>query len=231
MKKHPNYVKKQPEWKRKLRLVVSFPHIWICVMTLLIAVVSLIISCKLNTADKTFSSSVFSNIFAGLVTGLVICLISGVKQIYTVKLQEKKTWLENLSKMIGRYFEDYNALCHLHFDEFNGDEELFDQIYDCGSHANWVNDEIIQRSFSRTLSFNTISYCKKAFSYQALEMCNAFEELHGNLQMVDVNCPSSKEIVKYFGFVDRKLRNLNMEIHKEVQSLEIRLSEIHKSLV
>lgn len=224
------YIKRQPRWKQKLRLIAGFPHTWICVSILIFSVLALIISYQLNVAGNTFLSSLFSNLFAGLVTGLVIYLIGGIKQISVIKLQEKKSWLEKLSKMIKRYFSDYDDLRRLHFDKFSGDEKLFDQIYDCGSHANWINDEIIQSSFSKILSFNSINYCKKSFSYHALEMCDAFEQLHGNLQMIDVTCPSSKEIIGYFDAVDHKIRTLNGEIYKEKQSLEMRISEIQKTL-
>lgn len=232
MKKGECHIVKKPNkliWRAKI--IAKFPHIWVCAIILFAAVASLLVSLSLNCSGNNFWASIFSNVFAGLITGFVVCLISGMKQLTTTKAREKKAWLENLSGMLKRYFSGYNQLVKMRFDRFNGDEETFNFIYDVGSYANWVNDEIIQSSFSKTLPFNSLKYSKDYLSYDALGLCDAFERLHGNLQMLDVDRPSAKEIVKYFEEVNPALRGLNSEVYTAIRNIEIQLSEIGKTVV
>lgn len=141
-------------------LILSFPHFWICILIILLAIASLAISSILYKNAQEYLSSVFANIFAGLVTGLVICLLSGVKQLYIAKLENKKNWLEHIRSMICEYNDFFQKLMKKPFASFDGDEELFAFIYDVGAHANWVNEDILQSTFDRLLSFNPRNYCK-----------------------------------------------------------------------
>ena len=72
-------------------------------------------------------------------TGLIICLLSGVKQFYIAKLKNKKNWLEHIRTMVSDYIDLYHKLTEKQFTTFDATEELFDFIYDVGSHANWIN--------------------------------------------------------------------------------------------
>ena len=129
------------------------------------------------------------------------------------------------------YFSGYHQLQKMKFDKFDGDEEKFNYIYDVGSHANWINEEILQSSFNKTLSFNSIKYSKNNFGYDALSLCDAFEELHGNLQLLDVEFPSSKKILEYFDLVNPALKKLNSGVQTAIKNLDIRLSEIQKTII
>lgn len=214
-----------------IKIATSFPHVWICATILILAGLSLWASYDLTYCGNSFWSSVFANIFAGLITGFVICLISGVKQITIIKMQEKKAWLENLAHLLKEYFSEYHQLRKMRFDKFSGDEKMFDFIYDVGSHANWINEEILQSSFNKTLSFKPLKYSKKFLGYDALALCNAYEELHGNLQSIDVDCPSSKEIIKYFDDVHPELKKLSSGIYASLRDINARLSEIQKTII
>ncbi|MDB7830059.1 hypothetical protein [Intestinimonas butyriciproducens] len=125
--------------KYRASLIFSFPHFWICILIILLAIVSLWISHVLYRSHQDFLSSIFANIFAGLVTGLIICLLSGVKQFYIAKLKNKKNWLEHIRTMVSDYIDLYHKLTEKQFTTFDATEELFDFIYDVGSHANWIN--------------------------------------------------------------------------------------------
>lgn len=215
----------------RFKIIFRFPHIWTCVIILGISMVSILISLYLNCIDEDFWSSIFANLFAGLITGFVICLISSIKQTSIIKMKEKKAWLEDLSKMIRQYLSDHRELLSMNFEKFEGDEETFKFIYDTGSHANWVNEEIIQSSFSKILSFDSIKYCKKILGYDALAMCDEYERLHQNVYMIDMEYPSAQMIQKYFENVDQALWKLHSEVLRAISDLEIRLSEIQKIII
>lgn len=214
-----------------IKIAIGFPHVWICFIILGLAALSLWASYDLTQCGNSFWSAIFANIFAGLITGLVICLISGSKQIAVAKMREKKAWLEKIAHMLMEYFSGYHQLQKMKFDKFDGDEEKFNYIYDVGSHANWINEEILQSSFNKTLSFNSIKYSKNNFGYDALSLCDAFEELHGNLQLLDVEFPSSKKILEYFDLVNPALKKLNSGVQTAIKNLDIRLSEIQKTII
>lgn len=214
-----------------IKITMGFPHIWICALILALAGLALWASCDLACCGNSFWSSIFANIFAGLITGFVICLISGAKQITIIKMQEKKAWLENLAQLLSEYFSEYHRLRELRFDKFTGDEKTFNFIYDVGSHANWINEEILQSSFNKTLSFKPVKYCKNFLGYDALALCDAYEELHGSLQLIDVDYPSSKEILKYFDIVHPALKKLSSGVHTALRDINVRLSEIQKTIV
>lgn len=114
-----------PPYPAFLNYVVSLQSLWI--------------SHVLYRSHQDFLSSIFANIFAGLVTGLIICLLSGVKQFYIAKLKNKKNWLEHIRTMVSDYIDLYHKLTEKQFTTFDATEELFDFIYDVGSHANWIN--------------------------------------------------------------------------------------------
>lgn len=224
-------VRKTPEWLRRLKIMVRFPHIWTCFIIIFAAVATLLMSLYFDRCGNSFWSSILANVFAGLITGFVICLISGVKQITIVQMRAKKAWLENLATMLKKYFADYDQLLKLRFNKFDGNEELFNFIYDAGSHANWINDEIIQSSFDKTLPFKALKYSKDYLEYDAVALSDAFERLHVNLQMLDVACPSSTEIIRYFHEVNPELKKLNYLVYNALRDLDVRLSEIQKTIV
>ncbi len=211
-------------------MIISFPHIKACAIILVCSILSLIIAYVLNT-ENAFLSSVFSNIFAGLFTGFIICLISSIKQISITKMRETKAWLEKVNGLIKDYHDAYASVRKIHFDRFDGDETLYEQIYDCGCRANWVNDEIIQSSFSRILPFSSIRMCKRKFGYDPHVLSDSFAVLHEKLKMIDVDCPSSKDILHYFDDVNTILHKLSSSMHDEIRSLDIRLSEIQRTIV
>ena len=224
-------MKKASNKVRRLGMYLSFPHVWICFVILVLAAITLAVSYWLNAQGESYWSSIFANLFAGFVTGFIICLIGGMKQIYIVKMTEKRNWLNLLSEKILEYGSWHRKLLGLRFDKFDGDEETFNLIYDIGARANWVNGEILQSSFSKTLSFDTVEYCKKKFDYDADALCSKYEALHETLKMADIDCPSSKEIFQSFESVDHLLCRLNLDVRKAIDDLDVRLSVLQKSII
>lgn len=224
-------IEKLSELLWRLKILFRFPHLWTCIIILCIAVIAFFISFYLNNIGQNYWSSILANLFAGLITGFVICLISSIKQTSIIKMKEKKAWLEQIENTTERYLSEYDDLKNMHFDQFYGDKDNSVFIYDVGLHAKWVNEEILQGSLHQTLSFNTIKYCKEMFGYDAHAMYAEYERLLENLSMIDLDFPSSKTIRKYFKNVDSALRKLNFELYTAINDLDIRLSEIQKTII
>lgn len=216
---------------KDIKIFLRFPHIWLCIFIIILAMLTLSSSYFINKYGNSYWASVLSNISAGLITGLVICLLSGVKQIYIIKLQSKKPWLENISKMIIDYMSLHHQLLMKKFDHINSDENLYDFIYDTAAHANWVNEEIKQSSYNQQLSFNAENYFKKYFNYDAISLSDIFEELHEYLYTIDLVNSSKKEILDQFDPIDRQLRKLNSAIHISVKELELQLLKIERTII
>ena len=213
--------------KRK-KMDLSLPHNKVALGATLIALGSLLISWKLDSCGISFWSSIFANIFAGLITGLVICLIAGKKQRTIAELESQQNFLIELSAKIKEFQSLYHELLKKPFAQFDGNEELFNFIYDVGSHANWVNDYILQGSFNEQLAIDPTEYCKE-MGYDALALADEYEKLHVNLYSVDVDNPTKKQIIQYFDEVEKALRSLGGAVYHKQQSINLQLERIKYS--
>ena len=216
---------------RKISLYASFPHLWIAVIILLLTLISFLFSAHFYYRENGYWASIFANISMGLLTGLVLCLITGSKQVFVAKLNSKRCFLEELHTKIKEFFQLYRKLERKQFERFDSSEELFDFIYNTGSHANWVNDYVLQSSFNEILSFSPCKYCKNKFHYDAVSLTDAYEELYQNLYEVDIKYPSKKEILGYFSVVEKELRQLNSAVCQEIKEIDIRLETVNRSLL
>ena len=214
--------------KRK-KLDFKLPHNKIVVGIALLAIGSLILSWQLDVWNVAFWASIFANVFAGLITGLVICLISGRKQRTIAELESQQKFLSELSHKIKEFQELYSELLKKQFSQYDGSEELFDFIYDVGSHANWVNDFILQGTFNEKIALDPIEYCK-AMGYDAFALADEYERLHVDLYNVDVDCPTKKQIIKQFEPVEKALRKLGNSVYHKQQEIELQLEKIKYSL-
>ena len=207
------------------------PHEIVSIIISSAAFVSLLVAIIFHNLKCEFASSIFANIFAGLITGLIICLISGIKQKNTINISEKKEWLQHISALLKVYFADYNKLVRFKFDKFNGDENLYIFFYDAHTHANDVNTEILQKQFDKNIDFSPRNYCKEILQYDAETLIDTFEDLHTFVEHIDIDCPSSKEILKHFNTVHAKLKDLNSSIYAEIIELDGKLSKMRKSIL
>ena len=223
-------VRKESEWLRFAKVILSFSHIRICLIIVAAAAIMLFISWVIKDAQP-FWSSVFANVFAGLVTGLVICLIGGVKQISIVRMQSKKEWLQNLTELLKVYLNDYHQMTRLHFDRFDGKQETFNFYYDMSIHASNINVEIHQGVFNKALSFDPDQYCRKTFGYDSVAMGEKFDALHAYVEMIEIDCPGSKEIAQQFATAHSELRKLNSAVYGAIRDLDVRLADIQKTIV
>ena len=213
---------------RRKNVDLSLPHNKVVLGATLIAIGSLLLSWKLDSCGIDFWASIFSNIFAGLITGLVICLIAGRKQRTITALESEQSFLVELSSKIKEFQTMYHALLKKQFSQFDGNEELFNFIYDVGSHANWVNDYILQGSFNEQLAIDPTEYCKE-MGYDALALVDEYENLHENLYSIDVENPTKKQIIQYFDTVEKALRSLGSAAYHKQQSISLKLDRIKYS--
>ena len=88
--KQKNVIRKESEWIRRTKIIISFPHVWVCVILAVAAGVMLYASWRLDSCQK-FWSSICANIFAGLVTGLAVCLVGGSIQKGCAQVDKQAT--------------------------------------------------------------------------------------------------------------------------------------------
>lgn len=222
--------KKREDHIQKIKMLFSFPHIWICGVLVLVSIIAIYISWKLQDSDS-FISSIFANIFAGLVTGLAICLISGVKQISILQMQGKRAWLVELAQMLKIYLGDYHKLIQYKFDKFNGNHDDFIFFYDMSIHASDINAFVAQSSFNKTLAFNPHKYSLSNLGYDAAKMGEKFDLLHEKVEMIEIDLPSSRAIEGYFKEIHPDLRKLNSAVYSAIRDLDVRLSDIQKTII
>lgn len=208
---------------------ICFPHIRVCIGIIVIALLSVFISFYFEKNSFPFVASIFSNIFAGLVTGLIICLISGVKQISIYVLNCKLEWIKHLNEMLCEYNNLYREL--LLKKQIEDTMEFFDFVYEVGCRANWVNDEILQSSFDKRLSFSPREYCKEQYGYDAYLLIDEFSELHENLTSLDLAILSKKEILDYFKVTNKELSSLMSRVSRDISEIEIKLATINRTIV
>ena len=225
-KKKPKSIE---ERHKRRTLDFSFPHIKIVFVIAVSALLSLIASIALDHFDVPFWSSILANIFAGLLTGLVICLVSGTKQIAITKLESEVGFLNTLDTKIQDFQNLYNELLRKPFKKYDDTEEMFVFIYDVGSHANWVNEFILQGSFDERLALEPVKYCKQ-MGYDSRALAKDYEDLHDNLRCIDVDCPTKKEILAYFDVVVKALRGLRNAVNLRQTVIEAQLERIKYSL-
>lgn len=228
--KQKNVIRKESEWIRRTKIIISFPHVWVCVILAVATGVMLYASWRLDSCQK-FWSSICANIFAGLVTGLAVCLVGGAKQISITRMQVKKEWLQHLADLIKVYLGDYHEMIRIKFDKFDIKTHSFDFYYDMSIHASDINVEIHQGTFNKALSFDPDKYCRKSFGYDSVAMGEKFDALHAYVEMIEIDCPSSKEIAKQFETVQTDLRKLNSAVHSAIRDLDVRLAEMGRSIV
>lgn len=218
-------------FKNGIIRISCLPHIRVCLIVLLVAVISILISTYCEKSEAHFAASIFSNVFAGLITGLIICIISSVKQLSAHNIEFKKIWLEELKKLISDYINVYSKLVHTPFAEVGTSEDLFNFIYEVGSHANWVNEYIIQSKFNKSLPFNPYEYCKEKFDYDAIEKAEVFSLLHDKLYLIDMQKTTKKMVLRYFEDADKLLHSLSIYINNEMKELDNELSLIYRTII
>ena len=126
-------------------------------------------------------------------------------------MQSKKEWLQNLTELLKMYLNDYHQMTRLHFDRFDGKQEIFDFYYDMSIHASNINVEIHQGTFNKALSFDPDQYCRKAFGYDSVAMCEKFDTLHAYVEMYSLL--AERHIYKFH--LQEAFQRVQMDLHTQ----------------
>ncbi len=221
-------VKKTKNLISKLKLVFSTPSIWVTIVILLLAVVSILLSKSLSDKGYAFKSSVFSNIFAGLVTGLAVSVLSGTKAVFTTYLQEMSKWLQQTSEMIL----SFESIKHEIVSSSSLTElEMSDMAYDAISIANEVHLHISHRTFGKTNLFDAKKYFFKHIDYDIEEESDYFNALPDFFNDYEGSNDPRRAIKEKLRELSRKLITINKKIVREVELLEVRIANMQKSII
>ena len=215
-----NIIKKN-KWYAKMKRIVKLPQVQLFTVLLMLAVIMIIIS---SCMTNSFWSLFFSNISAGLFTGLVICFIGGRKAVYINRLEEEKTWLEQLHNMILEFFEMMAAFKKKEY----GDQNEYEFVYDLVCKANWVNEFISQSQFDKNSSFDGNLLCKEKLGYDSYSKIE--ELLKIREEIIEENW-NRKDIVKLFESVDKDYWLLNHNVYRKIESINSDISTCGKSII
>lgn len=224
--------RKMKKFLQKVRaqfsLVFSLPSLWVALVILACAIISVLISKKLDEQDSAFASSVFSNIFAGLITGFALSILSGVKAVYIAYLEARYDWLEEAHIMLL----DFNSMHHKLLSASKmTNVEFSDKAYDTGARANWVNDKIIQGTFDKTKWFDPPKYFLKHYDYDCMKMSETLEAFRESLFSVGFDSEKRSEDIELFRPIINVMMNLNGKILKDMKLIKIRVTSSRKSIV
>lgn len=211
--------KKQSKVKRWL----SFPQVRLFIIIAVLMVITLIFAMVVQNA---FWSSVLSNIFAGLVTGLVLFLLSGTRQIYLANLEERLQWLKGLNDTLLKYMP-----LHMQFisKKLQG-EERFDELYDILCDGNAVLEYLRWAPDNRKLGFDPQRYCEKEYGVDIAQMTKHSKELHDKLRYEDLP-DNDRDAWEWFKPFDQDLHALHNAVRYDIESCEIRLSSVKRSII
>lgn len=120
---------------------------------------------------------------------------------------------------------------HIHFDKFDGDEQIYQIFYDVHMHAYDIHSEIRHMKYDTKIWFNPKKYAKKHLNYDVEAMVSPHNLLHENVMEIHVQKPSSKEIQYYFSSVHWAIKDLNFNIHRTIRELDTYLRELQRTVV
>mgnify|MGYP006865367257 CR=1 FL=1 len=214
---------------KKIKLYIVLPHIWVLFLVAILALIMCVLS-VVYIEINTFLSSIFANIYAGLLTGVIICLITTIKSISLYRTESKVRWLENLHKECLKFISMHHKLLFSKEDEFADDESYYNYIYDTLCCGNDISQTISQGCFEEALPFNPYKYCKKKFSFDAVEVMNGNELLREEIIKLDVSTSSKTDIRELFKTMDSQIIILNRKIMKELELLQVKKKVINISI-
>ena len=195
---------------------------WLFLSILVFAAIALVLSFSIR---ESTTSSLFSNIFAGLITGLVLSGLSGAKQIYLASQLQKAEWIRQLQQKIADYHKMRTGFLSNNLQGL----VIEDYIYDMGAHASWVKDFILQSSFDRRLSFNTINYCKRNYGFDFDKFTEESEKLHDELMVF--SCTDKRIAIDLFTEIDRFLNALYSKTITDLRDIETKVSAAQRSII
>lgn len=214
---------------KKIKLYASLPHIWVLFVIAILALIMCVLSVAYKEENK-FLSSIFANIFAGLLTGVIICLITTIKSISLYRAECKIIWLEDLHKECLEFISMHRKMTLSRVDEFENDVDYNNYVYDTLCRGNEVSHTISQGRYKEALPFNPYKYCKKEFSFDAVEVMKGNDILRDEVMCQDISKLSNAEVRKLFSTMERQIFILNSEILKKIETLRAKQRAINMSI-
>lgn len=215
---------------RNIKVYASLPHFWILGIILVLSIIACAISVVCMKSNP-FLSSVFANIFAGLITGIVISLISTIKSITLYRTECLIEWLDSLHKDILEYMGMHRKMVIRSQNDFDGEETLYNHIYDTLCRGNSINETISQGQFDHSLPFDSYKYMKNKFGYDAINCSRNNNQLREQIMLLDVKSVTPNELRNLFENMDRQLKILNGKILMHITNLKTRKKAINISFM
>lgn len=209
-------------WK-KFEIIIVLPQFITVLILLALALISILVSyyCYISAP---FLSSIFSNIFAGLITGIAVCLISGIKQINSYKIEGKIVWLHSIHDDFLKFNKHYGEMLRMVNDPAITKEKLYDEIYDVLCEGNNINVTISQSQHNKALPFNPYHFFAKELKYDAIEHKKKNDVIREEIFNINVETITSQRLREIFKEMEHSLFILNGSIVSKITELEIKQS-------
>lgn len=216
--------------KRSVSLFFSLPHLLTTLVIIILAVITLLISSRLQI-EEPFVSSVLSNVFAGLVTGIVVCIISSIKAVSLYRTERILSWLNDLHSDFLKFNELHHKLLTAKKEDYKSENDFNDFVYDVLCAGNDITSKISQDQFDTSLPFNTYKYCKRHFKYDAVMFLEKNAKIREAVMNLDVNTTTPKELRKTFDDMEKSLFSLSGKILTKTRELNAKKNALSSSLV
>lgn len=201
-----------------VKIYLKLPHLKVLGIIVLLSILTLWVSAFSKDA---YVSSLFANIFAGLVTGIVISVVSSVKSFSLYRTEVLINWLSKLHEDYLKYSAMSRKLLNCKKNDFATEKELEDYIYDVLCCGNDIAVTISQSRFNQSLPFDSYSYFKKQFNYDAEKHMETNNNLRDKIIAIDVTEISEEQIRTLFKDMNDILFSLNRNIVKKIDDLKI----------
>ena len=213
---------------KTLKIIIVLPQFITVIILLALSLISIQVSHNCYISNP-FLSSIFSNIFAGLVTGIAVCLISGIKQINTYRIEGKIAWLNSIHDDFLKFNNHYREMLRMVNAPAITKEKMYDEIYDVLCDGNNINVTISQSQHNKTLPFNPYRFFLKELKYDAIEHKKKNDMTREEILNINMDTVTSQSLREIFKEMEHSLFILNGSIVSKIRELEIKQSaQVHK---
>lgn len=213
--------------KKAVAIYLSLPNIWLLLGIAVLAIISLVLS-MVYYHRNGYLSSLFSNLFTGLVTGVIICLITTVRFIWLYKTESKINWINEVHSMCLEFINKHREL--VLFGRGLNEDNAYDEIYDLLCMGNNVSCKISQDRYKKEIPFNTYTFCKKRFKFDATSIMESNEDIRDSIVYGYYNL-SKNDLRLVFEEMEKTLFELNSELIKEKEHLLIKMKYMNVSML
>lgn len=208
-----------------IKNIFSFYYIWVTIILLILAILSLKTSFYYNSVNNDFYASIYSNVFSGIIVGLVVLFVTGFKNFQRYNIETKLKKMEEIHNEIL----EYNTMCRRLL--FNKDENYEEVAYEAICKAQAINTGIY---FHPNIQLNNINFEKlflKEFSFNVKEKSKECDNIR-EIILYDVDSANyRKDVNKYLEDYGRQLLLLNQKILTKIHNYNSKIKLIDKSIL